>query len=146
VVTTLQQHSNESLPALVERCHKRLQGGRGVVLSLGQLDARTDSLTWLAVGNVEGVLVHADAQPQRHTIVQRGGVVGERLPPLQSTTLALAPGDTLAFATDGCRSEFVAEVAAGVPPQQLANALLRRYARPSDDALVLVARYRGVRR
>jgi hypothetical protein len=52
-------------------------------------------------------------------------------------------GDTLVFATDGVRREFTQRLALGDGPQQLADRILGQYAKGTDDALVLVARYVG---
>src|SRR5512145_2579545 len=59
-VATLEQYPQEPLPALVNRCHKRLIGTRGVVMSLALVDFTNRSLTWVGVGNVHGVLLRAD--------------------------------------------------------------------------------------
>jgi hypothetical protein len=46
-----------SLISLVRRCHKRLQGTRGAVVSLAWFSPADDTMTWLGVGNVAGVLL-----------------------------------------------------------------------------------------
>ena len=137
--------AGEELASLVERCHEALRRTRGVALTLASFDARTSLMTWAAVGNVEGFLVRADpaARPARESVLQRGGVVGYQLPPLRVVALQVAPGDTLVLATDGIRSGFVADLAATTRPRALAQSILERHARGSDDALVVVARYVG---
>ena len=79
-------------------------------------------LTWLGVGNVEGLLVRADvlARPSRNAVLQRGGVVGYQLPPLRASVLAVGPGDTLIFATDGVRTRFADGLDLDRPPQEIA--------------------------
>jgi hypothetical protein len=52
-------------------------------------------------------------------------------------------GDTLIFATDGIREGFTEGLALSDPPQQLADRILARYTKGTDDALVLVARHAG---
>jgi hypothetical protein len=74
-----------------------------------------------------------------------GGVVGFQLPPLRPVVATLARGDTLALATDGLRGEFAERVDARERPAGLAELLLRQFARPTDDALILVARYLGAK-
>ena len=58
--------------------------------------------------------------------------------------LALAePGDVIVMATDGIRSGFVSSVDVTVEPQPLAEDIVRRFSKGTDDALALVARYDG---
>lgn len=139
----LAAHPQRPLLSLIEACHEALRGARGAVMSLAAIDAAHDRLTWAGVGNVEAVLNRADGrEPRRERILLRSGVVGYQLPPLRATELPLFPGDALVMATDGLRSDF-AEDPADDLPEAVAEHLLNAFARNSDDALVLVARYRG---
>src|SRR4029077_2530979 len=103
--------------------------------------------TWLGVGNVEGLLLHGDGParpgPGRAALVTRGGIVGSELPRLHPVVLPIAPGDTLIFATDGIREGFADGLSLEAPPQHLADQILARHGKGTDDALVLVARYLG---
>ena len=81
--------------------------------------------------------------PASETLLLRSGVVGSHLPPLSASAYAVKPGDTLILATDGIRRGFAAELVRAVPPQPAADRILARYARGTDDALVMVARYLG---
>lgn len=142
----LGRHAADSPIGLLRRCHKALRGTRGVVMSLASFNTRDDTMTWLGIGNVEAVLVRAQPShyPLRENVMLRGGVVGHDLPPLQAFVVPVARGDCLTFATDGVRTEFITAVAAsGPPPARQAPDLLSRYAKETDDALVLVARYLG---
>lgn len=138
-------NAGEPVIPLVERCHEALRKTRGVVLSLAALRPADSSITWLGVGNVEGLLVRADrrATPARESIQLRGGVVGYQLPPLRATTLAIACGDIVIMVSDGIRSEFAVGLALERGAQDLAATILHRHARGTDDALVLVVRYLG---
>jgi len=144
-VATLNRHAQESVLPLLQRCHQALAGTRGVVVSVALFDRADGSMTWLGVGNVEGVLLYADAGGRRgrERLVTRGGIVGSELPPLRAEVLAVAPGDTLVLATDGIQSGFADELTVDAPPQQLADQILARSGKSTDDALVLVARYVG---
>jgi hypothetical protein len=143
----LQQHVDESVIALMRRTHTRLRGTRGVVMSLASFNTRDDTMTWIGVGNVEGILMRAEPAPggsqARESILLRGGVVGYDLPAMQASVVAVNRGDTLAFATDGLRNEFISGVRAAIPPGRHAADLLTRYGKATDDALILVARYLG---
>jgi negative regulator of sigma-B (phosphoserine phosphatase) len=140
--STLLHEPYESVTNLMQRCHAALRKTRGVVLSLASIDAEANLMTWLGVGNVDGALFRAD-RSARESIPQRSGVVGYELPALRATKLPIARGDTLIFVTDGISSDFSAESWLDGHPQQIADHILSRYAKASDDALVLVARYLG---
>src|SRR5436309_11591566 len=61
--TILEAHPHEPVATLVSRCHQQLQRTRGAVMSLASFDARENTLTWIAVGNVEGVLHYSHGTP-----------------------------------------------------------------------------------
>lgn len=144
-ISALERHATDPLPLLLQRCHGALVGTRGAVLSLALFSAPRATMTWLGVGNVEGVLLAGDpgARPGRTSLVTRAGIVGAEVPHLEPWVVPLTPGDTLIFATDGIRSGFSEDVSVADPPHALAERILARYAKDSDDALVLVVRYRG---
>jgi negative regulator of sigma-B (phosphoserine phosphatase) len=138
---------NEPVIALVETCHEKLRLTRGVVLSLASIETSHGMMTWLGVGNIQGVLLRCGGTRERRmqeVLLLRGGVVGSQLPPLQAAVLPVARGDTLVLATDGVRSQFVETLSALENPQHTANRVLERYRTGSDDALVLVVRLMGV--
>jgi hypothetical protein len=137
--------AGQGVDELMRRCHAALRKTRGVAMTLASLDARTATLSWSGVGNVDAVLRHAGASHARaeRAIAQRAGVVGYQLPPLHVDTLALVPGDTLLMATDGIRAGYSSEVRLDGSPQEIARSILERFAKGNDDARVLVARYRG---
>ena len=131
-----------TLIEIMERCHARLQETRGAAVSLAHWSERERTLSWLGVGNVEGVALRAgspsEARPPR--LLLRGGVVGDNMPPLHPETLKLADGGLLVLATDGIASGFEKEVDLRRDPQAIADWVLARCSRRTDDALVLVAR------
>lgn len=140
---TLERYAGESVIALLQRCHADIVGTRGVAMSLASLDVRDGTLTWLGVGNVEGVLWQRDGSGRlvRSGLVTRGGVVGAQLPPLRAEVLIVTRGDVLLFATDGIRREFAENLALEYAPQRLAERILSQYGRDTDDALVLAVRF-----
>jgi hypothetical protein len=145
---TLAKHRHLSVIALVRQCHQELIGTRGVVLSVAAFNVADDTMSWLGVGNVQGVLVRADprALVRHESILVRGGVVGLQLPALQAMVTDIAPGDLVVFATDGIRPDFAGRLDGALPAQRLADHILNTYARGTDDALVLAARYCGAGR
>jgi phosphoserine phosphatase RsbX len=143
--SVLEDHAGAPLPALFERCHARLARTRGVAMSLAAFHESDHRLTWLGVGNVEGMLLRAEAVPgaSSESILLLGGVVGYQLPRLRPSTTQIGPGDTLVLTTDGIASGFRYGLSAEGPSQQVADRILSEHRRESDDALVVVARYLG---
>lgn len=143
--STLEQHAHEPIDSLIQRCHTSLVRTRGVVLTLARFDARNDTMTWIGVGNVEGLLQRRDAASgsAREHVVARGGVVGGQLPPLRPRVFGVHPGDVLVLATDGLGRGLEAAVGSARRPDEMAKDMLERFGKETDDALVLVARYRG---
>ena len=142
----LRSSADQPIISLVERCHEKLRATRGVVLSLAFIEPGQGMMTWLGVGNVQGVLMRADATNgnAQESLLLRAGVVGSQLPALQGTVLPIAQGDTLFLATDGVRSDFSMALSARENPQRAADRILEHYGSRNDDALVLVARLTGI--
>lgn len=78
-------------------------------------------------------------------VLPRGGIIGYRLPPLRASTLPLLPDDLLILATDGIRPGFEGIVDLAASPRQIADLILERRGQSTDDALVLVGRWRATR-
>ena len=130
---------------LLRRCHEALVETRGVVMSVASFSARHGTMEWIGVGNVEGILLRADAAASspREPLLLRGGVVGFNLPPLLASVIPVTRGDTLVLATDGVRSGFADRLGLAEPPQRLADQILAQHAKRTDDALVMVAVFLG---
>ncbi len=145
-ISILNTNVAEPVISLVERCHEGLRSTRGVVLSLAFIDPQHGMMTWMGVGNVQGVLMRAGARKGsvQEVLLLRGGVVGSQLPALQAAVLPIAKGDTLVFVTDGIHSEFVEGLSALESPQRAADKILKQHGRGNDDALVLVVRLTGI--
>lgn len=142
----LEERPGDPVKLLIERCHDGIRHTRGVVMSLASFDTRTSSMTWTGVGNVEGTLLRAGGTRDagREEILNRGGVVGYRLPPLHVGTRPVSAGDLLIMATDGISHGFVDAVQRDErDPDAITAAIMAGYYSGSDDGLVLVARYLG---
>lgn len=142
----LRASADEPVISLVEQCHEKLKGTRGAVLSLAFVSPEHKMMTWIGVGNVQGVLVRADATRgnTQESLLLRAGVVGSKLPFLQASVLPVSQGDTLVFATDGIQNDFSTGLSARENPQRAADRILSKFRSRNDDALVLVARLTGI--
>jgi negative regulator of sigma-B (phosphoserine phosphatase) len=146
-LATIEHHAHEPLDSLVQRCHARLIGTRGAVMSLAAFRHSDHTMTWLGVGNVEGVLLSpaTTGRFRRSSLMTRAGIVGGEMPKATPAVLTLSAGDTLVFTTDGIRPGFADTLVPGEPAQDLADRLLAGHARDNDDALVLVVRNQATR-
>ena len=139
----LESSADDTVIELVQKCHDALRLTRGVVLSLASIDLRRNLLTWIGIGNVQGVFLRSNGNGHSSSdaLLLRPGVVGSQLPNLQAATLLISPGDTLAFATDGIRSDFSNDLFPYESPQRSADRILNKHCKGSDDALIFVARF-----
>ena len=143
-VEAIEEGPSDPLEDIFRRCHKRLQGTRGAVISLVRLGVSTREISWGGVGDVDVVIVRRASQGTKHERIHLvGGVVGYHLPRLAIGLRQLESGDTVALATDGLRPGFASDIRSMLPPETIALLTLERHARDSDDALVLVAREAG---
>jgi negative regulator of sigma-B (phosphoserine phosphatase) len=142
--TVLAEHPDDDPVSLIEACHEALARTRGAVMTLAWFDLEDEHMSWTGVGNVEGRLVHAAACPHAPTegALTKGGVVGYNLPSIRVTGTDLEDGDLMVLATDGIDSGFAQAITAGGPAQEIADRILAKHGKESDDALVVVVRYR----
>lgn len=142
----LQQPPDIRLESVFERCHQHLRGTRGVAMCLATIEARTNTLLWLSVGNIQAVHLKVDRTgiPHYESLIMRGGVVGDRLPELRASSTDLQPGDMLVMATDGIGYSWHSEYRRNSSPRELACTMLERHRFENDDALALAIRYNGL--
>ncbi|HKF24039.1 MAG TPA: stage II sporulation protein E (SpoIIE), partial [Candidatus Angelobacter sp.] len=64
--------------SLLRRCQQCLQGTRGAVLSMAWFSSADDTMTWLGVGNVAGILLRREAYgvARQESLLLRAGTVG----------------------------------------------------------------------
>jgi negative regulator of sigma-B (phosphoserine phosphatase) len=135
-------HAEDPAQRLLERCHAALARTRGVVMTLVWFDVVGATVSWTGVGNVDARLVRAtETRGLAAAPVLLGGVVGYTLPQVRRTTMPLGPGDAVALATDGVAADYAASLEPGVPAQELAERVLARHGKGSDDELVVVVRF-----
>jgi negative regulator of sigma-B (phosphoserine phosphatase) len=141
----VERNRGEPLVPLFLLAHEHLADSRGVAATMAIVDGETGRLDWLGVGNVNGVVLHADesARPRTHGVFLHRGVLGYLMPTLHiPEPVQLSDGDFVVLATDGVRGDLTAALHRELPVDRLAESILAEQATPDDDALVLVARYR----
>ena len=138
--------SSERLEVLVQLCHRMLDGTRGVAMTLARVDFAASTLTWTGVGNVTGELVtKAPTGVQvRSSVRLIGGIVGYRIPEIRpAQVVSIRPGDLLVLTTDGIDDDYPEHIDFAASATVIAEELLGKHARETDDAMVLAARHRG---
>jgi negative regulator of sigma-B (phosphoserine phosphatase) len=142
----LTAHPEEAPQALFKRCHEALRGTRGVVMTLAWFELAGARVRWVGVGNVEARLLRAGAGwSARHAgPLVLGGVVGHQLPrSIRAAAVEIAPGDAVAFATDGITADFSTVLDPRLHAQPQADRILREHGKGTDDALAVVVRWRA---
>lgn len=141
----LETFNGESLINLINRCHNKLKNTRGAVMSMALINMSEETITWLGVGNVEGVLMRAtdkdNARPE--TIQLRRGIVGYNLPMLQASIVQVTDGDLLFFSTDGVKNNYLENLDIQKNPDEMVRQIASNYFKTTDDALILTARFVG---
>ncbi|MEO8242646.1 MAG: SpoIIE family protein phosphatase [bacterium] len=138
-LTELDSPHNQGLEADFQRCHLRLQGGRGAALGLVGVEPETAMMTWAAVGDIHGLLLRGDC---RHRVrqagmLQRPGTIGISFQGIHAQSHPLAAGDLVILSTDGLRRDYVHVTDMSGDASQIAERTLQTFRRPADDSLVL---------
>ena len=141
---TLETHFGEPVLSLLERGHAALKHTRGAAISVAAVSATYDAMTWVGVGNVEGLILRVnETAATREHIPLYAGVAGYRLPSVRASVTPIHRGDLVIFYTDGIRGDALFEPIARKSPELIARRTCSEYSKGTDDALVLVVRYLG---
>ena len=143
----VRETASEDLVLLIERCHDALRDTRGAVIGLAFMSHLTRTMTWLGMGNVEGLVLSADPSALRPKgyLTLGSGILGHELPSVKTAALNVRPGDVLILATDGIEAAFADSLDISGSAQDISERILAVHGKPIDDALVLAVRYLGVR-
>ncbi|KQQ40287.1 serine/threonine protein kinase [Duganella sp. Leaf126] len=127
----------------IDVCHTALRSTRGAALAIALHDAAAGQLHFAGIGNIAACVIDAGGRRQ---LASYNGIVGHNLRKVQEFTIDCAAGALVVLATDGIGTQWDLQQypgLAGCDPSVIAAVLLRDYARPRDDASVLVYRIPG---
>jgi phosphoserine phosphatase RsbX len=143
---TIVDNVAEPLNALLVLCHEALTKTRGAAVTLVRIDAEEARLSWVGVGNVEAFLFRSSSEGTRaiDSPILSGGIVGYQLPRLTMRSAVLQRGDLVIMATDGIARTFTERLRPSEDIVTIADGILESCNKGSDDALVMVTRYRGL--
>jgi phosphoserine phosphatase RsbX len=145
-VKVLSRHPSEPLDVLIRHCHRALAGTRGAAMTLARIDFDADTVSWIGIGNVTAALVAKSPSGinVRSSALLTGGIVGYRLPEtLLTQNISSGRGNLLVMASDGIDESHLDSIDFAAPTNVIADEILRKHGKDSDDALVLAARHRG---
>jgi negative regulator of sigma-B (phosphoserine phosphatase) len=136
-------HANESPDGVLRACERALGGTRGVVMAVSRIDEGSGSMQAASIGNVElQVCRPRDARRFGGSSAIVGGKGNRPVKP-RTETVTLAPDDLVILSTDGISSKLSIEQDLALlreHPIVIAQRIMERFGKTTDDALVLVAR------
>ncbi|HEY7496725.1 MAG TPA: ATP-binding SpoIIE family protein phosphatase [Candidatus Tectomicrobia bacterium] len=139
----VESHFDQPLRAIFQGVDRTCRATRGVVMALARFDRTGTQLSFASIGNVE---TRVFGSPESLPLIVRRGIVGGNAPTPVSTEHRWVPGNILVLLSDGVTTHWrwkdvahLATVSATVMAQQL----LRRFAKDTDDATVVVVKGRG---
>ncbi|BBY24112.1 SpoIIE family protein phosphatase [Mycobacterium stomatepiae] len=145
-VDAVQRASGERLEVLIQLCHRVLGGTRGVAMTLARVDYAAKTLTWAGVGNVSAHLVSKDVTGVhiRSSARLAAGIVGYRIPEIRpAQVVSLRVGDLIVLASDGIAEDHLDHIDFAASAVVIADHILGKHAKETDDTMVLAARHRG---
>ncbi len=145
-VEALKSARGERLEVLVQLCHRVLGGTRGVAMTLARIDFPTGRLSWTGIGNVAANVVAKSASgiQLRSSARLAGGIVGYRIPEISpAQVISIRTGDLLVIASDGITDDHLDHIDFAASAKDIAEQILTKHGKETDDALVLTARHRG---
>lgn len=146
-VEALANARGERLEVLVALCHRVLTGTRGAAMSLARIDFQTNKLSWTGIGNVRAHLVAKSVSGVHVRSSARlvGGIVGYRIPETRpAQVVSIRTGDLLVITSDGIADDHLDHIDFAAAATDIAEHILTKHAKDSDDATVLAARHRGI--
>ena len=135
----IEQHFDQPLDKIFRGAGRACRATRGVVMALARFDLVGRKLLIASVGNIE---VRLQGGVERFRPIVRRGIVGLNAPDAVITEHPWTSSTMLIMHSDGLPAHWAwdqfPELDGELPPA-IAQRLLRRLARPDDDATVVVA-------
>jgi len=145
-VEVLKRARDQRLEVLVQLCHRVLGGSRGAAMTLARVDFAASTLAWTGVGNVTANLVAkaATGVQIRSSARLTAGIVGYRIPEIRpAQVVPVRAGDLILITTDGIAEDHLDHIDFAGSATVIAEEILGKHAKETDDAMVLAARHRG---
>ncbi|EUA05936.1 putative sigma activity regulating serine phosphatase [Mycobacterium kansasii 732] len=116
-------------------------------MTLARIDFPAGGLCWTGVGNVAANLAAKAISGVRISSSVRltAGIVGYRIPEVTpAKVVPIRAGDLLVIASDGITDDHLDHIDFAASATAIAEQILVKHAKDTDDAMVLAARHRGI--
>ncbi len=125
------------LPIVLERAHRALLRGRGAVAAVARFDEPSRSVEVAGLGNVTVFIAGAPGEPKH--VVLPAGVLGSAFRTIRPQVFGFGRGQVLVLHTDGVTSRFPLGPLRSLGPAAMAQAVVARHGKATDDAACIVA-------
>lgn len=125
---------------IIRRMHDTLRGTRGAVIAIAAVNPVACRLTYAGVGDISGRILESAGS---RGLLSQAGIVGSRVGSLKEIDYSWSKDSMLIMHSDGLKTGWNLTDYFGLEsrhPSIIAAVLMRDFARPNDDAVVLVAR------
>ena len=124
---------------LISHIHNSVRGTRGAVMGLASINTETNKLAFSGIGNIESFIV---TRQGKKTLLSFAGIIGHNIRTPRIFECDFEPGDVLCMYSDGITTRWRTEdIDWNASPQKNAELITNKYARPNDDATILIIRY-----
>ena len=139
-VETFDAHKEQPLPTLLGTLHTALRGTRGAAVAIAEVDLASETLRYVGVGNIAGVVL---THEKSTSLVSMNGTVGVRCEKIQEFSYPWPAGGLLIMSSDGLKTQWNLNRYHGLlsrHPGLIAGTLYRDYNRGTDDTTVAAIR------
>ena len=139
-VEIAKKHPGNSPTVLIDILHRGLRATRGVAIAVAEINPSARGVRFAGVGNISCSIAATGAS---RSFASLSGIVGHDVRRVQEFGATYESADSLIMFSDGIATRWRLDQYPGVRPRHpaLAAALVYRdFARPRDDATILIAR------
>lgn len=133
----LENWQGASISSVIRQMHDDLQGERGAAICMCFLDVGKSSMTWAAVGDVDGTIVRSHAMERLHCVVQQAGTLGVHLPKVRAQDVEITMPMSIVLTTDGVYQNYRKCLLGEWSAPEMTQRVMDGYGRPDDDSTVL---------
>jgi anti-sigma regulatory factor (Ser/Thr protein kinase) len=140
-VESFRSQAERSAQHVIEGVHDALRGTRGAAVALAELDYRSGTLRYCALGNICGAVLTPDGARQPLATVP--GIAGHVMRRLQVVTAPWTAGSLLVLHSDGLSTHWSLPRYPGLSARRadvIAGVLLRDHKLVREDTTVVIAR------